>query len=172
MKTYTPAELKVVLDNHKAWLNNSVSILGNPKGERANLIRADLSGANLSGATGIEPIRFVPLLMMLDQPGKIRAYKLVKDNGEGPFNGGITYKVGKSYSAKANTDVNVECAEGINLATIDWCLKNWQPGYRILTADFTAKDIAAIPTTTDGKFRVHRCRISGEKDLKKLWIVS
>jgi hypothetical protein len=32
---------------------------------------------------------------------------------------------------------------------------------------FTAKDIAAIPTS-DGKFRVHKCSIVGEKDLKEI----
>jgi len=49
MKTYTPDELKEVLDKHHKWT------LGEDGGSRANLsganlIRADLSGANLSGA--------------------------------------------------------------------------------------------------------------------------
>jgi len=49
MKTYTPDELKEVLDKHHKWT------LGEDGGSRANLsganlIRADLSGVNLSGA--------------------------------------------------------------------------------------------------------------------------
>jgi hypothetical protein len=140
----------------------------------ANLSEAYLSGANLSranlhGATGITPERCTPLLMLLDQPGAIRAYKLVTAAGVGPFNGGITYKVGKSYEVKdAETDPTEQCAAGINLATLDWCLMNWQKGWRVLIAEFTAADIACIPTATDGKFRVHRCRIVGEKDIAGL----
>ena len=143
----------------------------------ANLYGADLSGANLSGADlsgakGINKYLCTPLLMLLDQPGAIRAYKLVKKNGEGPYNGGIKYEVGYSYSVDdANCDEHEQCAAGINLATLDWCMNNWCEGYRILIAEFTAKDIAAIPTATDGKFRVHRCTIVGEKDLKEIGLV-
>ncbi len=90
--------------------------------------------------------------------------------GAGVFNGGITYKIGEAYEVKdANTDEKVSCAKGINLATFDWCLRELEPGYRVLVAEFEAKDIAAIPTATDGKFRVYRCKIGGEKKLKKSW---
>ena len=50
-------------------------------------------------------------------------------------------------------------------------MSRWEPSYRILVAEFTAKDIAAIPIATDGKFRVRRCKIVGEKDLKSLGLV-
>lgn len=107
--------------------------------------------------------------MLLDQPGKIRAYKLTNAQGVGPFNGGITYAKGKKYEVKdANKNDDVACGAGINLATLDWCMKEWHEGYRILIAEFTAKDIAAIPIATDGKFRVHRCKIVGEKDLVEI----
>ena len=136
---------------------------------RAYLYRAYLSGADLSGAKGVTPERCTPLLMLLEQPGPIRAYKLVNEKSEGPFNGGIRYEVGKEYSVKdASPDVSEQCAKGINVATLDWCLKEWDPGYRVLIVEFEAKDIAAIPTATDGKFRLHRCRVVGEKDLSKL----
>ena len=136
---------------------------------RANLSRANLSGATLSRATGIQPERSTPLLMLLDQPGAIRAYKLVDAQGVGPFNGGVTYRVGESVRVKkANTDPTEHCAAGINVATLDWCLANWQEGYRILIVEFTAKDIAAIPTATDGKFRLHRCLVVAEKDITAL----
>lgn len=132
----------------------------------ADLSRANLSGANLSGAKGIIPERCTPLLMLLDQPGAMRAYKLVTAEGLGPFNGGITYRVGDSCEVlNASTDPLQPCAAGINVATLDWCLANWQPGYRVLIVEFTAADIAAIPTATDGKFRLHRCAVVGEKDI-------
>jgi uncharacterized protein YjbI with pentapeptide repeats len=137
----------------------------------ADLSGAYLSRANLSGATGIDKRRCTPLFFMLDQPGKIRAYKLVTKGGEGPFQGGITYKIGEKYEVLDADTSNDQCGAGINLATLDWCMKEWRTGYRILLAEFTAKDIASIPLCTDGKFRVYRCKIVGEKDLKELGLI-
>jgi uncharacterized protein YjbI with pentapeptide repeats len=136
---------------------------------RASLSGADLSGANLSRAIGAQSFACTPLWMLHDQPGAIRAYKLVTAKGIGPFHGGITYAIGKSYEVSdANTDIAEHCGAGISLATLDWCLREWHDGYRVLIAEFTAADIAAIPTTTDGKFRVRRCRIVAEKDISGL----
>ncbi len=138
----------------------------------ANLARANLARANLTGAKGLNPYLLNDLLMLRDQIGKIRAYKLVKNNGEGPFAGGITYEIGKSYEATyANANESEQCGAGINLSTLPWCMREWRPGYRILIAEFTAKDIAAIPIG-DGKFRVHRCKIVREVDLTKIGLVT
>ena len=132
----------------------------------ANLSGAYLSGADLSGADGITPELSTPLLMLLDQPGKIRAYKLVNEKNEGPINGGLKYPVGKTVKVgDADSNPLQQCAAGINVATLDWCLREWKPGYRILIVEFTAKDIACIPTATDGKFRLHRCDVIKEKKL-------
>ena len=139
----------------------------------ANLRSADLSSADLRSAKGINKYRSTPLLMLLDQPGKIRAYKLVNENFEGPFNGGIKYIGKKKIKVDdANTSDTEQCAAGINLATLDWCMAGWRPGYHILVAEFEAKDIAAIPIATDGKFRVRQCVIVGEKDLKEIGLVT
>ena len=135
----------------------------------ANLFRADMSRANLFGTKHIQAERCTPLLILLDQPGPIRAYKLVTKDGVGPFNGGITYKVGDSYAVtQANTDVTQVCGAGINVATLDWCLRELCDGYRVLIVEFEAKDIAAIPTATDGKFRLHRCKVVAEKQIDHL----
>lgn len=139
---------------------------------RADLSGADLAGADLAGAKGLNPNRVCGLRILLEQSGPIRAYKLVTAEGIGPYNGGITYQVGQSYEvANANTDEAELCGAGINLATLDWCMREWEPGYRILVVEFTAADIAAIPTATDGKFRVHRCTVVGEKDLVAIGLV-
>jgi len=136
----------------------------------ANLYGANLHGANLHGAKGISPKLSTPLLILLDQPGKIRAYKLVTQDGIGPFSGGIKYKIGESYQvADASTDVTEQCAAGINLATLDWCLRNYRSGYRVFICEFEAGDIAAIPIATDGKFRVHRCAVVAEKEISGLF---
>ena len=137
----------------------------------ANLSSADLRSADLSSADGVNKYLVTPLLVLLDQPGKIRAYKLTDKDGKGPYYPSITYIVGHDCAVQAaNTDEAVQCAEGISLATLDWCLKEYRPGYRILVAEFEASDIAAIPTGSDGKFRVHRCKIVAEKDLVELGI--
>lgn len=110
-----------------------------------------------------------------DQVGKIRAYKLVDADGRSPIQstGKLTYVKGETVECKkANTDPAAACAAGINVATLDWCLREWLTGRRILVVEFTAKDIAAIPHGSDGKFRVHRCKVVGEKtDLVALGLV-
>ena len=129
----------------------------------ADLRGADLSRANLSGAIGIHPATCTDLLMLLDQPGKIRAYKLVNESGEGNCYGGLSYEIGSTVEVPdADTDPNVHCGAGVNLATLPWCLREWRPGFKVLLVEFTRKDIAAIPTGTDGKFRVHRCKVLRE----------
>jgi hypothetical protein len=105
-------------------------------------------------------------MMLLDQPGKIRAYKLITANGTGPHYPSIAYIIGQSIAVEnANTDPKQSCAAGINVATLDWCLREWQKGYRILIVEFEAKDIACIPNGSDGKFRLHRCLVVDEKKL-------
>ena len=155
----------------KSKTNLGGAYLGGADLRGADLGGADLRGAYLGGAKGINKFRCTPLMILLDQPGKIRAYKLIKANGEGPYNGGIIYEVGKSYSVEDADCTDEQCAAGINLATLDWCLRYWESGYRILVAEFTAKDIASIPIATDGKFRVHRCEIVAEKDLKEIGLI-
>jgi hypothetical protein len=134
----------------------------------ADLRGADLRGADLSGAKGIHRWVTTPLHLLFDQPGPMRLYKLTLPNGEGPYNGGIVFRVGESYQvADANTDENESCGAGINVATLDWCLKEWQPGRRIFVVEFTAADIAAVPLGSDGKVRLHRCKVVAEKDLSE-----
>ena len=140
----------------------------------ADLRGADLGGADLRGACGVNKYRTSPLYLLYDQPGPIRLYKLVTAAGRGPFNGcWITYAVGEEYAvADADTNESVGCGAGINLATLDWCLKEWCEGWRILVAEFTAADIAAIPIGTDGKLRVRRCVIVAEKSLDEVGITA
>ena len=138
----------------------------------ANLRGAYLCGANLRGAKDINKYMTTPLYALLDQKGTITLYKLVNEVDEGTHNGGLVYTVGQSAEVDdAVTDECALCAAGINVATLDWCIKEWEPGHRILTVDFTREDIAAIPIGTDGKIRLHRCTVTGEKDLAELGLV-
>ena len=140
----------------------------------ANLNGAYLNGAYLNGANGVNPCLVNDLLMLLDQPGEIVAYKLVTDDYRSPIRTKtpLTYAIGSRMAVYgADTDPAAQCSAGINVATLPWCMRAWRPGYRILRVRFTAADIAAIPVG-DGKFRLHRCTVQDEVDLVKIGLVS
>jgi len=137
----------------------------------ADLSYANLSYADLSSAENLNKFITTPLYILRSQVGKIRAYKVVNEKNEGPYKGGIIYNVGKTYSVKIyDTDENHACGAGINLATLDWCIREWRVGHRILLVEFTAKDIVSIPIGSDGKFRVKKCKIVKRVNLKEIGI--
>jgi hypothetical protein len=136
----------------------------------ANLGSANLRFANLGSAKGLRPERSNDLLLLKEQVGKIRAYKLVTKDLMSPIQSDnrIKYEIGSTVSAKANTNESEDCGAGINLATLPWCLNEHRDGYRILVCEFAAKDIAAIPNA-DGKFRVHKAKVVKEVDLTEMF---
>ncbi len=136
---------------------------------KVDLRGANLRGADLRGAKGINKYLTTPLYLFYDQENPIRAYKLVDNENEGIYSGGLKYEIGKEVSVK-NYDTNEtnSCGQGINLATLEWCLREYQKGYKILICEFNKEDIVAIPVGSDGKFRVKRCKVEREKDLKEL----
>ncbi len=143
--------------------------LGGANLRGANLRDANLRGAYFGGAKGIAPERYNDLLLLLDQVGKIRAYKLVTADLTSPIQTDtpITYEIGSTVEADANTNPDHDCGAGINLATLPWCLEEHSPGQRILLMEFTAKDIAAIPHS-GGKFRVHKAKVIREVDVEAI----
>ena len=142
----------------------------------ANLSRANLSGTNLSGVIGINPYLCTPLLILLDQPKEndLIAYKLTDSNYCSPIapNYGYTkvkYVISETIKEPdADENPNIQCAKGVNVATLDWCMKEWQQGYKILRGTFKVSDIACIPTGTDGKFRLRQFTPINEVDLKEI----
>jgi hypothetical protein len=104
--------------------------------------------------------------------GKVRAYKYTTKDAKSPTRTGkeaITYKVGENYEIKdANTDPGSNCHKGVNVADVEWAKRSASGGNRLFAFEFEAEDIAAIPTNTDGKFRVHRCKCVEELDPKTL----
>jgi hypothetical protein len=139
----------------------------------AYLRNADLRNADLRNAKGINKYLTTPLYVLRDQPGAIRSYKMVDANLRSPIHPAtIQYAIGATYEIQnANTDENELCGAGINLATGDRIAKNYYQGYRVLIAEHTAADIAAIPIGSDGKYRVFRAKIVGEKPLAELGIL-
>ena len=141
--------------------------------QRADLQRAYLQGADLQRAKNFDVRRTNDLLILLEQPGAIRAYKLVDSQYRSPIqtSGKLTYGVGETLEvAESNTDPLVDCGAGINVATMPWIMANWSSGRRVLLVEFTAADIAAIPLG-DGKFRVRKVTVIRELDLVELGLV-
>ncbi len=135
----------------------------------AYLQDADLRDADLRGTKSINKNFTTPLYSLLYADGPITAFKLVNAEGTGPFNGGITYEVGKSYTVDdANTDEYTHCGKGINIASLDWVCREWKPGYRVLKVTHNREDIAAIPVGSDGKYRLHRCQVVSEIPVSEL----
>ena len=128
--------------------------------EGANLREADLNGANL---TDVENFPFPDLNILRSQKGKVRAFKVVNRKNEGVFQGGIKYEIGKTVEEDDyDPDERVLCSRGLNVATLDWCLKNKGVDDKILVVEFYTEDIVAIPYATNGKFRVKKCKVVEE----------
>lgn len=85
------------------------------------------------------------------------------------------------YVPQANTRPNNPCAAGVNVATRRWCFKFegrdrfynggavWLLRDRILwLVEFTARDVACVPDESDGKFRLFRCKVLQEVEVKPL----
>mgnify|MGYP000933558404 CR=1 FL=1 len=126
----------------------------------AYLSGADLYGADLSGAKGHAPERAHALAALPYMTGRLQAFKLVNERGEGHVNGGIKYPIGEVVEEPdANCDPANQCGAGLNIADLPWVLREHRPGYRILLVEFSPEDIAAIPHGTDGKFRVKRLTV-------------
>ena len=105
------------------------------------------------------------LAKVKEHDGLVRAYKYTDKDGQSPVQstGKLKYEVGKDYEEKTADTSDKDCSNGINLASLDWCEKSRQGNDRIFAAEFEApKDVARVPSSTDGKFRVFRCKIVDE----------
>jgi len=86
MKTYTPEELKVILDDHRKWLLSEGGSRANLSGadlSDADLSRAYLSGADLSGADLIRAYLSGADLSDADLSGAVHAWAQIAWNGHG-----------------------------------------------------------------------------------------
>ncbi len=152
-------KIQEILEKHLKWLH------GEEGGECANLECENLYGANLKCANldGARNLFYRPDLEIIKHcTGKIRAWKYVKSDGSNPYNQfSEKYEVGKTYTEdNFNADEFQNCGTGFNVATLRWCYHDsGDAENQYLEIEFTAKDIVAIPYTTDGKFRVKKMKI-------------
>ena len=126
----------------------------------ADLWSADLQGADLWSAKYEEPL-FLPdlySLKLLPPETKLCFWKYLK-NGASPYQED-QYEVGKEYSANEfdSNEANL-CGNGLNVATLTWCLKDSFRADEFIEVEFLAGDIVAIPYATDGKFRVKKLKV-------------
>ena len=121
----------------------------------ANLSSANLSYANLRYAKNI-PSFFCSPLNILKAQETLVAYKYLNKDMTSPYQN-YRYVIGKTYTFKADTNERLLCAEGCNVATLEWCLidAKFDIENRVyVKVQFKAKDVV-IPYNSDGKFRVN-----------------
>lgn len=111
------------------------------------------------------------LIATMPDDGIIYAYKAVrKVDLRGPYQyrgrSYMTYTMGKIMKCRnANTNIFTLCGAGISVAPKSWAenLVSNRSAYTdaclLRKLKFYKRNIACIPAGTDGKFRVHRCRV-------------
>jgi uncharacterized protein YjbI with pentapeptide repeats len=125
----------------------------------ADLRDADLTHANLTGTKGLRRPK-----VWEARGGWLYAYKAAQPTGDGSYTGplypGLTYRVGETVEVANADESEAPCGRGINFATLDWCRERW-PNLPILRLRFRRADVASVPYTSDGKFRVKRATVVG-----------
>jgi len=119
----------------------------------ANLSRVDLSGTDLGGAKNISMRYRTNLNILKSCKQRQIAYKFLQKDLISPYQS-YKYKVGMTYESKnSNNDILSLCGEGINLATLEWCVANRDRSDLIGEFTYNPKDLI-IPFNSDGKFRI------------------
>ena len=90
-----------------------------------------------------------------------RGYKYLKADGSSPYKGFIyDLKDKKNLTTNLDTDVNKDCGEGWNLATLQWILNDTNIMDKIIV-EFSIPEKARIivPLNSNGKFRTDIIRL-------------
>ena len=135
----------------------------------ADLRYADLRYADLQSAKNLIKSYQGLLSILKNQKNKLIAYKYLNGNIS-PYQD-FKYEIGKTYEVKEfDTDEFNECGKGLNVATLEWCLKdtNFSLDKTYIEIEFDPKDIVAIPYFTDGKFRVKKLKVIKKVPKKQL----
>ena len=124
---------------------------------RANLSWANLSEANLSGATGLPDAAAWIAANFKRTRGGILVYKSFGDHYSSPQS--WTIEPGAEISETVNPLPTLDCACGVNVATLDWCRDNSTGDVWELLVRWEWMIGAVVPYHTDGKFRVPRAKL-------------
>jgi len=144
----------------------------------ANLRSADLSFANLSfadlrSAKNLNKYWATDLSLLSLQKNRLTAYKYLTKDMYSPVQsvGKIKYEVGKEYEEKVDKDRLEDCGAGLNIASLEWCLRETAGNikdFKFIEVSFDPKDLI-VPYFSDGKFRVSKLKVERrltQKDLK------
>lgn len=167
--------LREILEAHKRWLNNEEG------GKRANLREADLRGADLREADLPEADLSGANLREADlrgadlsgAKGLLNPIDYIKENFEATSEGIICYKTfGNNYTPPSNWVIapgsiieevvnplpTLDCACGVNVATLDWVKENDRDIWRCLIRWEWLAGVC-VPLNTDGKIRAARVQL-------------
>ena len=138
----------------------------------ADLRSANLRYADLLSAKNINMYYATDLSSLLtNQPNRLIAYKYLTKTMQSPIHDKkITYKIGEEYSEEIDDNRLDDCGEGLNIASLEWCLKETQgdlDDYIYVEVSFDPKDVV-VPYFSDGKFRVSKLKV--EKKLTKTFL--
>ena len=137
----------------------------------AYLRGADLQGAYLQGADNIPFFCKDGLSILAQQKNKLIAYKFLDEDWKSPIQSTnqIEYKIGKIYKEKIEKDKFQNCGQGLNIATLDWCLKETENNLDkiYIEVEFDPKDLI-VPYFSDGKFRVSKLKVIRQLTKKEL----
>jgi hypothetical protein len=124
---------------------------------RADLQGADLRGANLRAAKNLSSQFGCDLNLLRWQKNLLIAFKYLNEQIS-PYQN-FMYTIGETYTCEdGNADPRILCDKGINLATLEWCLRETDQDLTKTYAvfEFYPSDILTIPYNSDGKFRVKK----------------
>ena len=158
----TIEKLQEILAAHKLWLNNDDGgIRADLSG--ANLSGADLSKANLSGAKGIlSTVNFLEAHFERTDSGYI-AYKTFNATYDAPE----TWEIKESaiINENVNFDRSAECGCGINVAPLEWVKSAYrnQNIWKVLIRWEWLCGVC-VPYMSDGKIRCERVELLGVVD--------
>lgn len=117
-------------------------------------------------------------LTKLPAATKIHGYKIVREDGAPPlkvcYRPNLRYVLGKTVTEKTyNSDVTRSCGAGLNVSTQRWIKNEYGAcddstimayfGDKLITVEFSPKDIVCIPINNEGKFRVKKLKVVKEK---------
>jgi hypothetical protein len=132
--------------------------LGDADLRGADLGDADLRGADLRGANAKHISVYSSHLNILrSQKDSIIVYKYLTPDMKSPYYN-TKYVIGKSYTSRFSCDdITRSCGSGINVATLQWCLRdtnNDRDGFVYVECEVSPPESLIVPFSTDGKFRV------------------
>jgi hypothetical protein len=110
--------------------------------------------------------------VLLAVDGPIFAYKLLTKELQGPWWPSRIHDVGTLHEVEnANTDEHEHCGMGLHVASLPWLVEHDLVRHLVAAVVMhTAADIAAIPLTGGGKYRVRRYRVVSFLDKAKLGV--